>query len=342
MNVLVVGSTLPGAMEHAIVRGLRLDNRVNQVGLTTTDAFHSSPSLATKVLRRLSPNLYPGIIAFNHKLNDMVNTGDWDVMLVFKGMEIRPSTLRELRNRIVLVNYNPDNPFLYSGVGSGNVNMTKSLSYYHLYLTYDRGIATQIKDSGIASGVVPFGFEDNPRFDTTLGSKDEVNRACFLGNADEHRTQFLMRFAQEVPLDIVGSGWNKSRFPSSVRFHSAVYGDDFFDTMRRYRIQLNLMRPHNPDSHNMRTFDIVGCGGVGLMPRTADHSEYFQEGKHLFLYNDVEDAIVKAKAMMNENSDTIHALRSQARAWSVNQGFSYNQRASQMVDCIESVLRKSS
>lgn len=341
MNILVVGSSLPGAMEISIVRGLKHDSRVKQVKLIATNAFCASPSLTTKVLRRLSPNLYPGIVAFNHTLSEEVNTGKWDVMLVFKGMEIRPGTLRKLRPNILLVNYNPDNPFIYSGIGSGNVNMTKSFPLYHLYLTYDRKVATQIEDSGIASGVVPFGFEDNRRFDITLDPKDEINRACFLGNADEHRTQFLMRFAQEVPLDIVGSGWNKSRFPSSVRFHSAIYGDDFFDTMRRYRIQLNLMRPHNLDSHNMRTFDIVGCGGVGLMPRTADHTEYFQEGKHLFLYNDVNDAIVKAKAVLKENSETIRALRSQARAWSVNQGFSYNQRAAQMVDCIERVRKTS-
>lgn len=341
MNILVVGSTLPGAMEHAIVKGLRLDNRVNQVRLITTDAFHSSPSLVIKVLRRLSPNLYPGIIAFNHKVNDEVNTDKWEVMLVFKGMEIRPATLRKLRHSIVLVNYNPDNPFLYSGIGSGNANMTKALSLYHLYLTYDRGIAAQLGERGTASDVVPFGFEDNHRFDITLHSKHEINRACFLGNADEHRTQFLMRFSQEVPLDIVGGGWDKTRFPTSVRFHPPVYGDDFFDTMRRYRVQLNLMRPHNPDSHNMRTFDIVGCGGVGLMPRTADHSDYFQEGKHLFMYNDVEDAMAKAKAMLNENSEAILALRSQARAWAVDQGFNYDRRASQMIDCIERVRKTS-
>lgn len=341
MNILVVGSTLPGAMEHAILRGLELDSRVNRVEIQATDAFYTSVSFATKAIRRISPNLYPGIAAFNRTLSKEVEAGDWDVLFVFKGMEIRPAVLRKLRRNILLVNYNPDNPFIYSGIGSGNLNMTKSFPLYHLYLTYDRKVATQIEDSGIASGVVPFGFEDNRRFDITLDPKDEINRACFLGNADEHRTQFLMRFSQEVPLDIVGGGWDKTRFPTSVRFHPPVYGDDFFDTMRRYRVQLNLMRPHNPDSHNMRTFDIVGCGGVGLMPRTADHSDYFQEGKHLFMYNDVEDAVAKAKAMLNENSEAILALRSQARAWAVDQGFNYDRRASQMVDCIERVRKTS-
>ena len=43
----------------------------------------------------------------------------------------------------------------------------------------------------------------------------------------------------------------------------------------------------------MRSFDIVGSGGVGLMPRTADHADYFDEGRHLFLYDDAEDAIVQ-------------------------------------------------
>ena len=341
MNILVVGSTLPGAMEHAVVRGLELDDRVNRVGIQTNDAFYTSASFAIKSIRKISPNLYPGIAAFNRTLTKEVETGQWDVLLVFKGMEIRPAVLRKLRRKILLVNYNPDNPFIYSGIGSGNLNMTKSLPLYHLYLTYDREVAAQIENAGRVSGVVPFGFEDNRRFDNILDPADEIPRACFLGNSDENRTHFLTRFALEVPLDIFGGGWDKTRFPPTIRFHPPVYGDDFFDTIRRYRVQLNLMRPHNPDSHNMRTFDIVGCGGVGLMPRTADHADYFDEGRHLFLYDDVEDAIVKAKAILDEDAETIGTLRSQARAWAVDQGFNYDERAAQMVDCIEQVRKTS-
>ena len=341
MNILIVGSTLPGAMEHAILRGLKLDSRVNRVEIKTTDAFHASPSVVNKVLRRLSPNFYPGIAAFNQQLNKEVEAGDWDVLLVFKGMEIRPAVLRNLRNRIFLVNYNPDNPFIYSGIGSGNLNMTKSFSLFHLYLTYDRDIATQIERNGIASGVVPFGFEDNRRFDNILDPQNEIVKACFLGNADENRAHFLMRFAEEVPLDLVGSGWDKFRFPTTCRLHPPVYGDAFFDTLRKYRIQLNLMRPHNPNSHNMRSFDIVGSGGVGLMPRTADHTDYFDEGRHLFLFDDVEDAIVQAKAILAEDAETIGTLRSQARAWAVDQGFNYDERAAQMVDCIDRIWKTS-
>lgn len=341
MNILVVGSTLPGAMEHSILRGLQFDSRVNRVNIKTTDGFHNSTSFTTKVLRRVSPNFYPGVAAFNRELIEDVNKGEWDVLLVFKGMEIRPQVLKELRRKVFLVNYNPDNPFLYSGIGSGNLNMTRSFSSYHLYLTYDREVSQQIRQRGIASEVVPFGFEDNARFDRVLDPGKEVLRACFLGNADDNRAAFLERFAQEVPLDLVGGGWNKYNFPASCQFYPHVHGDDFFDTMRKYRVQLNLMRPHNLNSHNMRSFDIVGCGGIGLMTRTADHDNFFDDGKHVILFDNVEDAINKSKAILAENSETIQRVRSEARAWAVTQGFNYNQRAIQMVDHITRFLEKS-
>ena len=68
-----------------------------------------------RILRRLSPNNYPGLQALNLSLLEAVKQSKWDVLLVFKGMELFPRTLSEIKKMgVTLVNYNPDNPFIYS------------------------------------------------------------------------------------------------------------------------------------------------------------------------------------------------------------------------------------
>ena len=57
-----------------------------------------------------------------------------------------------------------------------------------------------------------------------------------------------------------------------------VESSDFWKVLRKYRVQLNLMRPHNLDSHNMRSIEVPAVGGIGLFPDTPDHERFFEKG----------------------------------------------------------------
>ena len=82
-------------------------------------------------------------------------------ILVFKGMEILPTTLLKwAAQSIKLINYNPDNPFIFSGRGSGNRNLTNSISLFDLYVSYDKDIVQQLKLKNVNSKLIPFGFEN--------------------------------------------------------------------------------------------------------------------------------------------------------------------------------------
>ena len=146
MNVLLVGSSMPGALEGFYLEALSKCAKVRHIDLFSTDAVTQKRSVLVRILRRLSPNNYPGLQALNLSLLEAVKQSKWDVLLVFKGMELFPRTLSEIKKMgVTLVNYNPDNPFIYSGRGSGNSNMSHSLALYDLYCTYDRGVQAQLK-----------------------------------------------------------------------------------------------------------------------------------------------------------------------------------------------------
>ena len=322
MKVLLFGSSLPGALEGFYFEGLSTSSQVESIDLLSADFVTQNRNVLVRALRRVSPNYYPGLRALNDNLLEVMKESKWDVLLVFKGMELFPQTLFELKkNGVMLVNYNPDNPFIYSGRGSGNSNMSRAKSLYDLYCTYDRGVQAQLKALGIHSALIPFGFVNSSEFDSL--PEVEVLRACFIGNADDERAAFLKQFSYSVDLDIYGSGWGSYSFSQSTRLYPPAYEGELYNTLRKYRVQLNLMRPHNRDSHNMRSFDIVGSGSIGLMPSTRDHREYFEEGTSVFLFNSVNEAVSQAIKLINLSVTDANQVRRNARSLAIQHDYTY-------------------
>lgn len=328
MRVLIVGSSMPGALEGFYLKGMSMCSQIEHMELLSTDCVTQNRSVFVRAFRRFSPNYYPGLQSFNKELLALIKRSKWDVLLVFKGMELFPKTLLEIKNMgVMLVNYNPDNPYIYSGRGSGNFNMNRSLPLYDLYFTYDRNVQAQLQAHGIHSALIPFGFVNSATFNRT--PEEEILRACFIGNADDERAAFLKEFSMSVDLDIYGTGWDSYDFSQKTRLHPPAYESELYATLRKYRVQLNLMRPHNRDSHNMRSFDIVGSGSIGLMPTTRDHRDYFDEGTSVFLFNSVSEAIRHATNLINLSVDDANRVRRSAR--SLAGQHDYDSRASQLV-----------
>jgi hypothetical protein len=114
--------------------------------------------------------------------------------------------------------------------------------------------------------LLPFGFELSDKLFKECSEQDEVMKLCFLGNPDKERVQFIEQLANSLPIGVYGNDWNKHTIHSNITCFGPVYRDGFWKTLYRYRVQLNLMRPHNPASHNMRSFEIPAVGGIGLYP----------------------------------------------------------------------------
>jgi spore maturation protein CgeB len=87
------------------------------------------------------------------------------------------------------------------------------------------------------------------------------------------------------------------------------------------------MRLHNPDSHNMRSFEIPAVGGIQLAPDTPDHREYFQEGKEIFLFRDTEDCVTRIRQLLAFSSAEALKIRQQARKRCLDSGYSYEARS---------------
>ena len=336
MKVLIVGSDKVYAIENFYVKYLReLGVETYQFSAQTLFYDYYQDSLRHKLLYRSGISRI--IKSINVSFMQAIETYSPDVIWVFKGMEILPDSLRRAKQKkIKLVNYNPDSPFVFSGPGSGNRNVTGSIALYDLFLTYNDEDKKRMEQKfKIPSRILPFGFDLNEDvFDTSI-TEVEKCKLCFLGNPDNTRASFLTSLADEgLVIDLFGNDWSQFVKHDNISIHEPVYENQFWTTLRRYRIQLNLMRPHNPTSHNMRTFEACGVGAIQLAPATIDHTLHFESEKEIFLYKDARSCFSQAKKLLSLCPDKAMSIRQDARSRSLHSGYTYKDRAAQALSFI--------
>lgn len=340
MRLFLVGSDNEYAIENFYVKYLK-EAGVEVYHFPAQTIFYQyyQQGLVNKVLFRAGLS---GILKkINQQFKVQVQRIEPDIIWIFKGMEIFPNTLKWARSKgIKLVNYNGDSPFIFSGRGSGNKNVTGSIGLYDLFLTYSdidkKKMETEYR---VKSRLIPFGFEiSDALFDECQRIK-EIKKTCFIGNADSSRTNFLCSLANKgIQLDVYGDNWNQLLKQPGVSVYPPVKNDNYWRTLRSYRIQLNLMRPHNPTTHNMRTFEAAGVGAIQLAPDTPDHRFYFECGKEIFLFRDIDSCILEINKLMNLSAEAAQQIRINARKRSTLDAYNYQYRSREALVYIKELI----
>jgi spore maturation protein CgeB len=329
MRILIVGANTKYAIENYYIKYL------NELGADVSlfsgqGLFYSyyNRNIINKIIFKAGfSSIYDQI---NRSFRDYVANAMPQVIWIFKGMEISPESLWWVKEKkIKLVNYNPDNPFLFTGAGSGNKNITESISLYDLHFTYNQKVQTELQNRlNVKTSFLPFGFDvDNELFEK-CSRQTEISRTCFLGNPDIQRKDQLLSIASSgIEIDVYGYNWTKFIKHDNIKIHAPVFDYETWRVLRRYRVQLNLMRIHNEDSHNMRTFEVPGIGGIMVAPDTTEHKLFFVDGKEVFLFKGVESCIRKINLVLGMSPEEVFEIRNAARTRSIISKYSYKNRA---------------
>ncbi len=324
MKILIIGSDYNWSIEHIYKKELhKLGHDVTHVPVQNWyyDFYYNSiihKALVRLGLTRLQTKIQKRLLA---ELNGQF----FDLIWVFKGMELTAQTLQTIKKQTTrLINFNPDNPFIFTGKGSGNKNITQSIHLYDEHFTYDHEVKSRIESQfGMKCTLVPFGFDNEVISTEELNEVEEIKAVCFVGNPDAYRSKILQEILNHgLPLHVYGHDWHKHLKHPNLTIHGPVYGMEYYKTLRKYRVQLNIMRVHNLDSHNMRSIEVPGCGGIMLAPRTKDHEAFFEEGKEAYYYNDVKELVEQAAMILGLGDIDAATLRMKASS-RVESNFSY-------------------
>jgi hypothetical protein len=333
VKILVIGANRVYAIENFYVRYMR-ESGLEVEHFPAQEYFYNYyyKNIVNKILYRVGISATLNLI--NKQLLKKVNSFLPDIVWIFKGMEIFPETIQKIKKMgCITVNYNPDNPFIFSGKGSGNKFITESIGLYDLHFTYNLEIKRELEvNYNARTFLLPFAFDlDNDLYELCQ-QQEEVLKLCFLGNPDKGRAFFLQNIASKgVKIDVYGNNWSEYIQDQNIQLFEPVYGNDLWKTLRAYRVQLNLMRVHNENSHNMRTFEVPGVAGILLAKDTVEHRMFFKKDKEIFLFDDAFSCVAQVNRLLALNNEDAEYIRASARKKCEEKGYSYKDRTNEVI-----------
>ena len=340
MRILVAGEWADNAMEIPILATWReLGHEVEiEVWPIGGQLLHHLSRFQQKVGNdyTLAGKLY------NARIRRAMDRFKPDVFFVFKGMNVWESTLVQAKSAGILrVNYNPDHPFIFSGRGSGNAIVRECIKHFDLHLTYSESVASMLLAYGVRVKRVPFAYQLPKDWLSMKYQMQDEHSGAFIGNADSDRLHFMRSFLDgygNTPFVIYGLGWGalQKSYPG-LEIRRPVFGDDFWRAMRSHRFQLNLMRVHNLDSHNMRSVEALSAGAITLQPFTPDHASWIRSGENGFLFSTWAEAAELAHVAMNMTAEQTASMRERVENLSFGAVLSYPQMAMRMLEHVETI-----
>lgn len=308
-------------------------------------SFHDKfNELLRSKINRIIFRLFPRVIIskMDQLFIDQVRAFKPTIIVIFKGMEISKRSLIQIKSfGVKLVNYNLDHPFVYESRGSGNRFVREAIPYYDLHITYSSLIEKQLQyNFNVATALLPFGYDlSDKAFEQLNLNQSEEMRVCFIGNPDKSRVELITFLTgNNVKVDVYGFRWDRFlKNGNCLRLFDQVNDFDYWKTIARYRVQLNILRTQNKDAHNMRSFEVPAAGGIMLAPDTPGHREYFENEKEIFLFGSDAECLEKCRYILSLGQEQALKVRLAARERSVKSGYSYKNRTRQLINIIESV-----
>lgn len=312
--ILLVGLAQRTSLEQMYLRAFQA-NGCREVELLDVEANRPAWSRNSRLVNRFLPGI-GHTWASQRLLTHLRGCNDrYRWIVVFKGMQFSRHVLEECRKlapTALWVNVNPDDPYNLVSRAASNSNIIESLSFFDAYCMWSRPIADRLRADGCKNVIyLPFGY------DTTYHVPHEptpkASPACisFIGSWDKEREGVLARLAG-YKVSIHGNGWERAAraFPLSG---SLAYRNVFWPEMAAINgssaICLNMLRPQNRGSHNMRTFEIPAMGGLMLTSRTAEQQEFFPENEACYMYADVAELQEKIEYILanKQEADRVRA-----------------------------------
>lgn len=209
-------------------------------------------------------------LQLRRRIDILAEVAPVDVVVVLKGHFLVASDIDYARSRLSspIVCWNPDSPF-DDAISNRGAGVPKAVGAYDLYITWAEDVAERLISVQSSVAVIPFAW-DPVLHPVTTGRGEAAGRVVFVGTASRERTALIERIRKFQPV-VYGNRWPAME---GVEVRPPLVGPDMAAVVGEARWNLNLLRPQNARSHNMRSFELPGAGGNQLTAKTPDHIRF--------------------------------------------------------------------
>ena len=329
MKVLISGSFWHGSLEESYARAFEsLGWRVIRFDWEQIARSHplASMSLTDRLLRnRIADRVGKWLI-------NAIRDSHPDLVFVIKGRRISPETVREAKQGLgdsVIVNFNPDSPW---DEANTSARLLSSIPEYDAHFTWNRELVGRLQNAGAKRAYyLPFAHDPvlhHPFKGNRPGTRYD---AVFVGTYSAERDE-LLGSIPHCDIRIIGNGWSRARVvPKSWILSAAKYGEDSLAVLSEGACAINILRPQNRGSHNMRTFEIPASAMPMLTTRSTEQSQMFVEGTEMECFDRAEEL---AEKILKLKRDLTFAQEMAEKGYERVRPETYARRASQMLDVL--------
>lgn len=304
MRLLTVGPLWRGSNAGGLFRALSRKGCLIEV----VDEFYyislQTKNKKTKILERLIRPLQ--VDEYNNIIVKKINVFRPDVLFVYKGAFVRPSTVEHARRqKCKLVMFFPD----VSTKAHGSY-LPQTIPLYELiFTTKTFGIKDMKEQYGVQNAhFIPHGYDPEIHRPLPISDKERNFYGCdvsFIGTWSPKKEKWLTMLKEGLPdanVKIWGEQWHKA---TSEALKPAIQGGEVLGDLYSLALQcssinLGILSEQRTGSSSgdlitSRTFHIPGAAGFMLHERNSESLSCFKEDEESGFFEGPEEMIEKTK-----------------------------------------------
>jgi spore maturation protein CgeB len=315
MRILVIGDWHSKVHEEWVFRAFKeLGHEVYPFGwhayFKPKRSFNSPAGKFEQYFLKIQNHIIigPKVAILNRDVLHAVDQCDPNMVFVYRGTHLLPSTLRRIKEKrpaTVLVGYNNDNPFVSGQVYGLWRHFMRGIPYYDLMLSYRIQNNSDFKLAGAKRvHLLRSWFVPERNYPVELSKEDQEQYGgdvVFAGNYEpKGRLEWLEAIAKAgFKLRLFGPGkyWDQIVLKSPWLHHLApvnqVWDENYNKALCGARVALCLLSKLNRDTYTRRCFEIPATKTLLLSEYTDDLASLFTEGVEAEFFRSKDELIAK-------------------------------------------------
>ena len=262
-------------------------------------------------------------------------------ILIFKGIYLDDKSFLKIKSikKSLWVNYFPDDPLNINDPSISNIKFLNVIKHFDIFCIWSKKIKKILEKKYKKNYFLylPFAYDSLNKYKKNKKEKKYKKLITFIGTYDSNRSKIINSI--KVDKCVYGGNWKRLKNINEKKtyFNGHVKSKGLVKVINSSLINLNILRHQNSTSHNMKTFEIPGYGGLMLTDRTKEQNEFFKENKSCYMYKGIFELNKKIDYIINNPKE---ASKVRINGHKKAREHNYINRAKFLVKTVDEFYRK--
>jgi spore maturation protein CgeB len=256
----------------------------------------------------------PSVVQLNRDIVNQAYFSQPDVIFLWRGTPIWPTTLPALRGKTgaLLVSYNNDDPFGPKQARSLWRHFIAGIPAYDVHFVYRPVNIAEYTSAGAkrVELLLPYYIPEMHR-PVILTPAEEERYLCdlvFAGHYEDDGRVSYLRALVKAGLHVRlfgGTYWRRMVLADLADYFGHVYpvlGEEYVKALTGARLCLAFLSQLNRDTYTRRSFEIPACGCLMLSERTDDLTRLFKEDEEAVFFSSPAELVAKARVLLEDDA----------------------------------------